>query len=245
VYRSRLQRAGLFVWGLFMLAAAWAAYGEDAQPLVVIGLGGFGVASVVLAAVPRQTRGSHEGVEQTTTVVDGVAQPTLVFRGGRGRAIAGAVGGTAFTLTGAMLLLGPPVAMVIGAVAVLFFGLCSIIAVRQAIRGSYVALTPDALSWSGGAGHYSVPWDAIEAVWRHSTQGVEELYIRLDDPSKLRGSGVVKALARFSRRFIGAEVAVPLAHLSADPDVVEEEVQRALARRPGVLHVALGHTPQE
>jgi hypothetical protein len=245
VYRSRLQRAGLFVWGLFMLGAAWAADGEDAPLLIVLGLGGFGVASVVLAAVPRQARGSREGVERTTTIVDGTAVQTLVFRGGRGRAIAGAVGGIAFTLTGAMLLLGPPVAMVIGAVAVLFFGLCSIIAVRQAIRGSYVALTPDTLSWSGGAGHYSVPWDAIGSVWRHSTQGVEELYIRLDDPSKLQGTGALKVLARFSRRFIGAEVAVPLAHLSADPDVVEAEVQAALDRRPGVLHLALGHTPQE
>jgi hypothetical protein len=78
---------------------------------------------------------------------------------------------------------------------------------------------------------FSVPWRAIEAAWRQSTRGVEELYIRLDDPSRLQGSGIVKKLAGFSRRFLGAEVALPLSQLQADPDAVEEADQQAVARQ--------------
>jgi hypothetical protein len=51
----------------------------------------------------------------------------------------------------------------------------------------------------------------------------------LRDPSALQGSGTVMALAGFSRRFLGAEVALPLAQLAADPDEVEEAVQQGIA----------------
>jgi hypothetical protein len=51
----------------------------------------------------------------------------------------------------------------------------------------------------------------------------------LSDPAALHASGLVKTLAGVSRRFFGAEVALPLAQLSADPDVVEDAVQRAIA----------------
>jgi hypothetical protein len=220
VFRSRLQRLGLFAFGVLLLGSTIAARSDGAPLLVILGIGGFGVACIVLAAVPRQRHGSREGVERTGDA--------LVFRGGRGRALAQAVGGFAFTLPCLMLLLGSPTAKVIGALGTLFFGACSILAVRQAVEGSYVALTPEQLVWRGAAGRFAVPWEAIEEAYRRSTNGVEELAIRLRDPSALEGSGIVMALAGFSRRFLGAEVALPLSQLAADPDEVEAAVQQAL-----------------
>jgi hypothetical protein len=224
VFASRLQRLGLFAFGVFLLGGTWAARADGAPLLVQLGTGGFGVACVVLATVPRQRRGAREGVER--------AGDALIFRGGRLRAMAQAVGGLAFTLTCAMLLLGPVGAKLIGGVGALFFGACSVLAARQAVQGSYVALTPAGLGWSGAAGRFYVPWEAIEAIRRTSTNGVQELAIRLRDPAALEGSGIVTALAGFSRRFLGAEVALPLSQLSADPDVVEDAVQRMLAGQP-------------
>jgi hypothetical protein len=57
---------------------------------------------------------------------------------------------------------------------------------------------------------------------------VEELYISLRDPSALQASGAIGALSGVNRRFLGADVALPLSQLTADPDEVEAAVQRML-----------------
>jgi hypothetical protein len=117
-------------------------------------------------------------------------------------------------------------------VGILFFGLCGVLGIRQTIQGSYVELTPRGLAWSGAGGRFFAPWEAIDSAYRVSTRGVEELYITLRDPSALQGSGIVTALAGFSRRLMGAEVAVPLSQLTAHPDEVEGAVQAMLAGQP-------------
>jgi hypothetical protein len=46
---------------------------------------------------------------------------------------------------------------------------------------------------------------------------------------RVQGSGIMMALSGISRRFLGAEVAIPLNQLTAHPDEVEAAVQRMIA----------------
>jgi hypothetical protein len=221
VYQSRLKRAGLFVFGAFCLVGTVGLFLDDAPVFQGVAIGAFGVACIVMAAVPGQRRGGRKGVERS--------ERRLVFRGGRGRAVAIAVSGFALAL-GSTLLFGSSLpAKLFAVVGVLFFGFCGILGVRQVIQGSYVELTPEGLAWSGAGGRFFAPWDAIADAYRVQTSGVEELYIDLRDPARLQGSGIVKALSGVSRRFFGAEVAVPLSQLTAHPDEVEAAVQRMIA----------------
>jgi hypothetical protein len=167
VYHSRLKRAGMVVFGVFCLVGTAGLVLGDGTLLQAIATGAFGVACIVMGAVPGQRRGSREGVERSDR--------RLVF------------------------------------------------------QGSYVELTPEGLAWSGASGRFFAPWDAIADAYRMETSGVEELYIELRDPSRLQGSGIVKALSGISRRFFGAEVAVPLSQLTAHPDEFEAAVQRMIA----------------
>jgi hypothetical protein len=216
MYQSRLKRAGLFAFGLLALVATVGLVLDHAPLLQIVGVGAFGVAAVAMPLVPRQQHG--EGVERSGD--------RIVFRGGRGRAAAMTVGGVGLTLGSALLLAGPLVVKVFAVLAMLLFGLATIAAIRQLVRGSYVEITPQTLAWSGGAGGFSVTWNAIESAYRHETHGVQELYIGLRDPSALRATGVIGALSGVNRRFLGADVALPLSQLTADPDVVEAAVQR-------------------
>ena len=221
MYQSRLKRAGLFVFGVLCLVATLGVILGDAPVFQGVAIGAFGVACIVMAVVPGQRRGRREGVERSGR--------RLVFRGGRGRAVAIAVSGFALAL-GSTLLFGDALPSKIFAVAgVLFFGFCGILGVRQVIQGSYVELTPEGLAWSGAGGRFFAPWDAIDDAYRVDTNGVEELYISLSDPSRLEASGIVRSLSGISRRFLGAEVAVPLNQLTAHPDEVEAAVQRMIA----------------
>jgi hypothetical protein len=221
VYQSRLKRAGMVVFGVFCLVGTVGLVLGGGTLFQAIATGAFGVACIVMGAVPGQRRGSREGVERSDR--------RLVFRGGRGRAVAIAAAGFALAL-GSTLLFGDSLpARIFAVVGVLFFGFCGILGVRQVIQGSYVELTPEGLAWSGAGGRFFAPWDAIADAYRVQTSGVEELYINLRDPSRLQGSGIVKALSGISRRFFGAEVAVPLSQLTAHPDEVEAAVQRMIA----------------
>jgi hypothetical protein len=221
VYRSRLGRVGLFAFGVLGLIGTVGLVLDDAPLFQAVAVGGFALACIVLAAVPRQERGRREGVERS--------EQRLVFRGGRGRTAAIAFGGFAMALGSMLLLAGSLPSQIVGVFGILFFGMCGVLGIRQAIEGSYVELTPGGLAWSGAGGRFFAPWDAIDDAYRVSTRGVEELYISMSDPSRLQGSGIVMFLSGFSRRFFGAEVAIPLSQLTAHPDEVEAAVQQALA----------------
>jgi hypothetical protein len=211
----------MLAFGVFCLVGTVGLVLDDAPVIQAVAVGGFALACIVMAAVPRQERSRHEGVERSDRRV--------VFRGGRGRSAAIAFAGFALSLASALLLTGSLSAKVVGVFGILFFGLCGVLGIRQTIQGSYVELTPQGLAWSGAGGRFFAPWEAIDHAWRVSTRGVEELYISLSDPSRLEGSGIVMALSGFSRRFMGAEVALPLSQLTAHPDEVEGAVQAMLA----------------
>jgi hypothetical protein len=53
---------------------------------------------------------------------------------------------------------------VLGVVTALFFGLCALALVQRTLRGSTVALTPQALRVAGPAGNATVDWTAVVEV---------------------------------------------------------------------------------
>jgi hypothetical protein len=221
MYQSRLKRAGLFVFGVFCLLGTLGFILGDAPVFQGVAIGAFGLACIVMAVVPRQHRNRGEGVERSDRCV--------VFRGGRGRAVAIAAAGFGLALGSTLLFGGSLPTKIFAVVGILFFGFCGTLGVRQVIQGSYVELTPEGLAWSGASGRFFAPWDAIDDAYRMETNGVEELYIDLREPDRLQGSGIVKALSGISGRFFGAEVAIPLSQLTAHPDEVEGAVQRMIA----------------
>jgi len=238
---SRGKRLGLVVLGATTIAAALfvaaANEGRDVGVALLTVLP-FGLALLMVGAARLPAPGSGRGIE--VRVVDG--GPATVFAIARGQALLVGLVSACFSLAGVGMVIflngyryAPTLILIVGAVAALWFGG---VALRVAISFAFarggravgeIVLSPDGLELRGLAslaGRTTVPWDALQDVFKGEVSGSAYLGLEVKDFSAIRGSGAL--LARLTRRTLSADLAVGLGSLRADPDLLFAAVGRAV-----------------
>ncbi|RNL83616.1 STM3941 family protein [Halostreptopolyspora alba] len=220
--------------------------GEAWGYLGLLFFGGCGVIVLVMSRRPRRAPGSGDesgwtgavrgtlpGAHRYTTRTVGV-----VFPGRRGIALAGAVGSVLFVLLGAWTVAmglsqsSPPVRIpslalvVIGAVAVGFFGVCGVLTVRSLFGVPQgVALLPEGIYLRAPAGRAWVRWDDFARAYVGVVSGQSHIALLAHAPELIELTGLNRWLHGTNRGSFGMDVGYPGHHLRVDP----EEVVSAIA----------------
>lgn len=119
-----------------------------------------------------------------------------------------------------------PVAIGIGSLCVLFFGLCAVAGVKRfSDNRVQLEIGPAGIVWQQWSNQL-IPWTEITDIttWSHRRQ--KAIVLHLNDPARFPGRGLAAKLAGANRTLTGGDIAISLTGTNRSYDDAMEAIAR-------------------